>query len=175
MMQQYSLPQDFKILIREKKLEIIRGVLNLSNDQIDKYIKKEKHHRFSLVVAFQNKKFLMLRNNYRDLGWELPGGSVDNGETYEEAARRELLEEAGFFTAKVFPICAILAQVNSPKKTLYSFGIAFATLSFVDTGKTELQTKEKEFFLIQPDKTMFVNHKVINIAIKKIIDLSCLQ
>ncbi len=46
-----------------------------------------------IVVPIKDRKFIMVRNPRR--GWEFPGGKVEEGETPEEAARRECLEEAG--------------------------------------------------------------------------------
>lgn len=46
-----------------------------------------------IVVPFKGKKFLMVKNPRR--GWEFPGGNVEEGETPEEAAKRECREEAG--------------------------------------------------------------------------------
>jgi ADP-ribose pyrophosphatase YjhB (NUDIX family) len=44
---------------------------------------------------------LLVRLNYgpRDGRWALPGGLVENDETFEEAARRETTEETGFAVA----------------------------------------------------------------------------
>lgn len=46
------------------------------------------------TVAFRDGRFLMVRNDRRG-GWEMPGGHIRVGETVEEGARREFLEEAG--------------------------------------------------------------------------------
>ena len=46
-------------------------------------------------VAFSGDRFLMVFNTKRK-GWEMPGGRIEEGETAEEAVRREFLEEAGY-------------------------------------------------------------------------------
>ena len=48
------------------------------------------------VVIFRG-KVLLLYKNYRNKyeGWVLPKGTVEQGETYEQTALREVLEESG--------------------------------------------------------------------------------
>jgi 8-oxo-dGTP diphosphatase len=49
--------------------------------------------RFAYVIAFRGDSFLMVKHKTRM--WEMPGGRVREGESYEDAARREFLEETG--------------------------------------------------------------------------------
>ncbi len=51
--------------------------------------------RTAYAIAFQDDKFLMVWHKGRN-GWEMPGGHVEDGETSEQAARREFIEEAGY-------------------------------------------------------------------------------
>ena len=45
-------------------------------------------------IGFTEGGFLMVRHPVRG-GWEMPGGSVEPGETAEEAVVREYIEESG--------------------------------------------------------------------------------
>lgn len=47
------------------------------------------------TVAFLDSRFLMVWNPKRN-GWEMPGGHMKVGETPEEGAEREFVEEAGY-------------------------------------------------------------------------------
>jgi 8-oxo-dGTP pyrophosphatase MutT (NUDIX family) len=48
---------------------------------------------FSLVIVHTRGKFLLVEE--RDGSWYLPAGGVEAGETFAEAAAREVLEESG--------------------------------------------------------------------------------
>ena len=50
--------------------------------------------RFVYVIAFKGDGFLMVKHKTRK--WEMPGGRLLNGETYEDGARREFVEETGY-------------------------------------------------------------------------------
>ena len=51
--------------------------------------------RTAYCVAIEDGRFLMVYNPKRK-GWEMPGGRIESGETVEEAAKRECLEESGY-------------------------------------------------------------------------------
>ena len=47
------------------------------------------------TVIVRDGQVLLVHHTYGELNWELPGGGADPGESAEEAARREALEEVG--------------------------------------------------------------------------------
>ncbi|HOB43536.1 MAG: NUDIX domain-containing protein [Bacillota bacterium] len=73
-----------------------------------------------MVVPVTDGELLLVRN-VRRAGWEFPGGQIEQGESPEEAARRELLEEAGALVDDLKPLCwyTVTNGVNSSKGIVY--------------------------------------------------------
>ncbi len=67
------------------------------------YCDESEYTRVVCVCRYQG-KFLFSYNKKRN-GWEIPGGHIEEGETWEEAAKREMYEETGATKIKVTPIC----------------------------------------------------------------------
>jgi len=67
------------------------------------YCKEEEYTRVVCVCRYKD-KFVFSYNKKRN-GWEIPGGHIEEGETWEEAAKREMYEETGATKIKLEPIC----------------------------------------------------------------------
>jgi ADP-ribose diphosphatase len=63
--------------------------------------------------------------------WELPAGTIDEGETAEESCRRELLEETGFPARTVHPLGSYSPCTARLSNKVHSF--------FVETGPRDEQ------------------------------------
>lgn len=78
------------------------------------------------ALLFSNDEHVLIGKNvkggvYEDL-WVIPGGGIDDGESKEAAAKREILEEVGIdiSDAKIEPI--ELTQTGTTEKTLRDTG-----------------------------------------------------
>ena len=67
------------------------------------YCKEEEYTRVVCVCKYKD-KYVFSYNKKRN-GWEIPGGHIEEGETWEEAAKREIYEETGAIKINVEPIC----------------------------------------------------------------------
>lgn len=67
------------------------------------YCKNEELTRVVCVSKYKD-KYVFSYNKKRN-GWEIPGGHIEEGETWEEAAKREMYEETGAIKINIDPIC----------------------------------------------------------------------
>lgn len=65
-------------------------------------VKEEEFTRVVCVSKYKG-KYVFCYNKKRK-GWEIPGGHIEDGESWQEAAKREMYEETGATKIEVKPI-----------------------------------------------------------------------
>ncbi len=126
------------------------------------------------IVVFNNKGLVFLGNRVRfKNAWQFPQGGIEDGESIEEAARRELFEETSIKTAKLVyldntPIRYTFnktIQDNFRKKGVETKGQDIYFSLFYFNGKEEeinLKTAIPEFNKYKWDSLDFAVNNVIS-------------
>ena len=71
---------------------------------------KDEELTIAVCVCKYKDKYIFSYNKKRE-GYEIPGGHIEEGETWEEAAKREIYEETGGIIKSIKPIC--IYKINS--------------------------------------------------------------
>lgn len=107
-----------------------------------------------IVIAELDGNFLMVRqwrHGEKGISTEFPGGVIDEGETPEMAARRELKEETGFEAGTL----TYLGKMNPNPALFRNHSHFFAATDLIPTGKQNLDDDEfVEYMQIPKDEVI---------------------
>ena len=93
------------------------------------------------IILLRESSVLLVRQTYMD-GWFLPGGGLKKGETFEQAARREALEEVG---AEIKDLSLVGAYSNFTEWKS-DHNIVFVSTGFTLSGRHDNEVAEMDFF-----------------------------
>lgn len=87
-----------KLMYQDKWLKFYQDEIEFSDGRKGTYAWANRKDGVGLVIVTKSKKILLhkeFRYVIKDYSWEIQGGGIDDGESLEEAALRELKEEVG--------------------------------------------------------------------------------
>ncbi|MCH7789913.1 MAG: NUDIX hydrolase [Acidobacteria bacterium] len=91
--------------------------------RIDHHVVRMPAQAAGVVVANEGRVLLMWRHRLvtDTWGWEVPGGRIESGETPEQAARREAIEECGWEPTSIRPLLAYHPSNGLSDQTFHLF------------------------------------------------------
>lgn len=74
----------------------------------------DSEYNFAVIVSRYQNKWIFCKHKQRTT-WEIAGGHRESGETIEDAAKRELIEETGAINFNLHPLTAYCVESTNEK------------------------------------------------------------
>lgn len=128
---------------------------------------RKKHYFIIISIYNSNKEILLIRNLNKVIGWELPGGFVNDNENLEEAVNRITLKESGLEIDELCPVAIVKNVFIHDNRKITHSGIAFMALS---RGNVSNYSKNFQicFTTNIPEKVVYQNKKILKIVQKQL-------
>lgn len=91
-----------------------------------------------ILPIIDDTRIVMIRNERFAVGktlWELPAGTLDTNESPIETAKRELIEETGYQSQSIQPLCSFYTSPGICNEAMYAFSAT--NLNFVGQALDE--------------------------------------
>ncbi|OHA17558.1 MAG: hypothetical protein A3H57_00765 [Candidatus Taylorbacteria bacterium RIFCSPLOWO2_02_FULL_43_11] len=139
-----------------------------------KFMELCKRTHYFVVIAIYNpkKEILLIRDFNKAIGWELPGGYVNDRESIEEAINRIALNETGLSLDEVAPVAILKNIFKCGYDKVSHFGIALMALSREDV-KAYPKNIQAYFTCSSSEKIAYQNDKILSLVHKHLSDKAC--
>jgi ADP-ribose pyrophosphatase len=142
-----------KLALPEKWFTVRRDIVELpSGRQVDDYFVWEAPHIVMTVPVTAEGNVIIVRqyrHAIKTITYQFPAGAVDKGETNEQAAQRELEEEAGFQAESLTHLGCVASYATKVTGTM---DIYLARNAVAGGQRHEDDMEETEVFEITPDE-----------------------
>ncbi len=127
-----------------------------------------RRHHFVIVSVYNLKnEILLIRDFNKVIGWELPGGYVNNGESIEEAINRITADEIRLEIDELSPVAVIKNIFRYKNNKIVHSGIAFMALSRGHTKPTSKNIQSR-FTSSTPKKVAYQNATILSLVRKRL-------
>lgn len=113
------------MLCETPRLTLIEDRVELPGGHQADWLRYEGLRSFVNVLCFDEEGRVLVARQYNHgagcVVYEFPGGVIDEGETPEQAAQRELAEEAGLHAERLEPIGSYLPDPRRTSMRCYAF------------------------------------------------------
>ncbi len=131
------------------------------------------------LIVFDGEKFLILHRKLNWKGWEYPKGGIEEGETHEEAIKRELWEETGLERYELIGKISefeFIDKARNRKGHTYNYLLRVPSTAVVKINNEHVLDKEivlehDDFKWCLPKEAIkLLTHKDMKISLKKALD-----
>lgn len=113
-----------KLVFKAPHFKVREDTVELPTKEIIRWTYWDSNDSVLVVAATQKGQLVFIRQHRYLVGkdvLELPSGGIDDGESPEEAARRELLEETGFACSKLIKLGSFYETYGQLNRQIHFF------------------------------------------------------
>lgn len=146
-----------KLIFKNPYFKVREDTVELPNKEIKKWTYWDSNDSVLIVATTEDRKLVFIRQHRYLVGGdviELPSGGINDGESEEEAARREFVEETGYICSELKRLGSFHETYGQLKKQIHMFftKVVGKTQQKLDQGKEGFEDIEVE--LIDFDKAV---------------------